>query len=180
MLPLRRNPLPKDSRDGRQVRYQILFYEKKSFLSLPDLRIISIRRDIATHIVRNARIGVTIAEASFRASFAAKRVSMSRGQTHPACRGRNINKGLIMIHKGTLLVLRPLLGMLLSFLFHHVLKSRHNILHFHLSNITDQSRQKCHNKGKEHKHRNNAHWFRVCHLLAVGEVFYGSLRYHFF
>ena len=134
------------------------------------LREISIRRDIATHIVRDAGLGVTVTEAPFRAGLAAKRIGMPCRKTVSACRGRDINKGLIMIHK------RTFLGLLLSLLFYHVLKTRHDVMHFHLSNVTDQGGQKCHNKSKEYKHRNNTHRFRVRHLLAVGEVFYGARR----
>ena len=139
------------------------------------LREISIRRNIATHIVRDAGLGVTVAEAPFRTGLAAKRISMPCRQTVSACRGRDINKGLIMIHKGTFLgLLLSLHLLLLSLLLYHVLKTRHDVMHFHLSNVTDQGRQKCHNKGKEHKHSNNTHCFLVRHLLAVGEVFYGA------
>ena len=137
------------------------------------LREISIRRDIASYIVRDAGLGVTVAEAPFRAGLAAKRIGMPCRQTVSACRGRDINKGLIVIHKSALLLLLLLLSLL--FLY-HVLKTGHDILHFHLSNVTNQGRQKCYNKGKEHKHSNNTHCFLVRHLLAVGEVFYDARR----
>lgn len=158
------------------MRYQILFYEKKAFpifLTVYVLRVVSIRRDITSHIVRDAGLGVTITEAPFRADLAAKWAGASRIQTATACRGRYINKGLIIgwIHSDVRDFVLFRLRLCHFFLFlYHVLKSRHNIMYLHMSNVTDQSRQKCHNKGKKHKHREDAHRFWVCHL-AVGEVF---------